>query len=224
MDKTKNPKLDLERKRGLFFQTGLIIVMTLVLLAFEWKAYNMIIKEFEGIPLTNIDEDDIPITRQEPPPPPPPPAPTSILEIVKNENPTQDEPAFDNELKEIKEIVPIIHVPFVETYPEDNTPFIVVEEEPYFPGGETERLRFLQNNLHYPDIAKRIGIQGTVFINFVVEKNGTLSNIKILRGIGGGCDEEAIRVTRNMPAWIPGKQRGQPVRVSLNMPIRFELK
>jgi TonB family protein len=101
--------------------------------------------------------------------------------------------------------------------------FTVVEESPQFPGGDEARVRFLQENIHYPDEAREASIQGTVYISFVIEIDGTINDIRVLRGIGGGCDEEAVRVIRNMPRWLPGKQRGKPVRVQFNMPIKFSL-
>jgi TonB family protein len=102
--------------------------------------------------------------------------------------------------------------------------FTVVEEQPGFPGGDEARIKFLQSNLKYPEEAKELGIQGKVYITFVVETDGSLNDIKVLRGIGGGCDEEAIRLVKNMPKWIPGKQRGVPVRVQFNLPINFRLQ
>ncbi|HNX44878.1 MAG TPA: TonB family protein [Bacteroidales bacterium] len=101
--------------------------------------------------------------------------------------------------------------------------FTVVEESPSFPGGADARAKFCSENLHYPPDAKKNNIQGTVFVNFIVERDGSISNVKVLRGIGGGCDEESIRLIKSMPRWIPGKQRGKPVRVRFNMPVRFTL-
>jgi protein TonB len=101
--------------------------------------------------------------------------------------------------------------------------FLVVETMPEFPGGEKAFNQYLADSIHYPAAAVENSIQGRVFVSFVVEKDGSVSEAKILRGIGGGCDEEAMRVIRNMPKWIPGKQRGQPVRVQYTMPIKFSL-
>lgn len=106
---------------------------------------------------------------------------------------------------------------------DENEVFTVVEEVPSFPGGDDARMQYIQENIVYPKLAKDSGIQGTVFVTFVVEKDGEITNVKILRGIGGGCDEECLRVVREMPKWIPGKQKGEPVRVRFNMPIRFKL-
>ena len=101
--------------------------------------------------------------------------------------------------------------------------FMVVEEAPVFPGGEEARTRFLQENIRYPQLARESNIQGTVYVTFVVERNGAINDVRVLRGIGGGCDEEAVRVIRAMPKWMPGKQRGKPVRVQFNMPVKFIL-
>ena len=102
--------------------------------------------------------------------------------------------------------------------------FTVVEEMPKYPGGTNELYKFLGANIKYPQLAKDNGIEGRVFVNFVVEKDGEISNIKILRGIGSGCDDEAIRVIGLMPKWTPGKQHGKNVRVSYNLPIKYSLK
>ena len=101
--------------------------------------------------------------------------------------------------------------------------YSIVETMPSFPGGQTALVAYLQENLKYPQSARDNGIQGRVYINFVVEKDGSISNVKVNRGIGGGCDEEAVRVVKAMPKWIPGVQKDQTVRVSYMMPIVFKL-
>ncbi len=101
--------------------------------------------------------------------------------------------------------------------------FTVVEEQPQFPGGESARQQFMMDNLEYPQAARQAGIQGTVFVSFVIEQDGSVSNVEVLRGVGSGLDEEAVRVVKAMPRWIPGRQRGEDVRVQFNMPIRFRL-
>jgi TonB family protein len=107
--------------------------------------------------------------------------------------------------------------------PNDSEVFIVVEDAPQFPGGDEARMKFLAENIRYPAEARDLNIQGTVFVSFVVEKNGRVSNIEVIRGIGGGCDDEVVRVVEKMPKWIPGKQDGEPVRVQFTMPVRFSL-
>jgi Ca-activated chloride channel family protein len=99
--------------------------------------------------------------------------------------------------------------------------FTIVESMPEFPGGESALENFLKNNIFYPKAARENHIQGTVYITFVVEKDGSLSDIKVLRGIGGGCDEEALRVVKLMPKWIPGKQNGKAVKVQYTLAVRF---
>jgi len=101
--------------------------------------------------------------------------------------------------------------------------FTVVEEQPEFPNGEDSLVKFLQENIKYPEEAIKLGVQGKVFVTFVVEEDGSFSDVRIVRGIGGGCDEEAIRLVKAMPKWLPGKQRGTPVRVQYNLPVMFIL-
>lgn len=107
---------------------------------------------------------------------------------------------------------------------DDDAIFFVVEVQPEFPGGMDSMYAFIQKNLIYPEKAKAEGIEGRVFITFTIEKDGSVSNVKILRSIGGGCDEAAKEVVEKMPKWKPGTQRGKPVRVQFNLPIKFELE
>ena len=101
--------------------------------------------------------------------------------------------------------------------------FVVVEVDPEFPGGMEALYHYLSSNIKYPTQAKQEKIQGTVFVSFVIEKDGSVSNIKVLRDIGGGCGQEAVRVVQQMPKWKPGRQRGQRVRTQYNLPIKFTL-
>lgn len=105
----------------------------------------------------------------------------------------------------------------------DTTDFMVVEEYPEFPGGMEALMDFLSKNIKYPEAAKEQGIEGRVFVTFVVEKDGSVNNVKVLRDIGGGCGEEAARVVKMMPKWKPGKQNGKVVRTQFNLPIQFRL-
>ena len=107
---------------------------------------------------------------------------------------------------------------------ETDVPFVIVEQMPQFPGGEKEMMKFIKNNLRYPTVATEMGISGTVIVNFVVDKDGKITRIKVVRGIGGGCDEEAVRVLSKMPAWSPGKQGGRAVLVSYTVPFKFMLQ
>lgn len=127
--------------------------------------------------------------------------------IAQNEKPIIVAPATQNQDKN----------------PQDKSVFTVVDEMPMFPGGDEARMKYLKENIAYPEEARKAGIEGVVYITFVVEADGSMSDIGILRGIGGGCDEEAMRVIEGMPTWQPGLQRGKPVRTQFNMPIRFTL-
>ena len=101
--------------------------------------------------------------------------------------------------------------------------FVVVEEQAEFPGCMDSMYAYIQKNLKYPELAKEKGIEGRVFVSFIIEKDGSISNVKLLRGIGGGCDEASVEMVKNMPKWKPAKQRGKPVRCQFNLPIKFEL-
>jgi protein TonB len=175
-----------------------------------------------------------------PPPPPPPPPPPAALEqkvkfvapVVTTEEVVEDADIFNqddlsktstNEAVVVSEEVAVEKVEVIEV--EEAKPvFTIVEEMPSFPGGESERNKFLADNIVYPQQATENGIQGTVYISFVVDSKGNVTDVKILRGIGGGCDEEALRVVKLMPKWHPGKQNGKQVRVLFNMPIYFKLQ
>ncbi len=228
MELKKSEKADLESKKGVFFQIGLIFAMAAILVAFEWKSYDALdIDTFGAQKATNEVEELATITQQNtPPPPPPPPAPSMVLNIVENTAEINDDITIDAEADENTQVeeykAPAIKQ-VEEEEVEEQQIFMVVENAPAFPGGDAGRMKFLQDNIKYPQMARESGIQGTVYVTFVVERNGNVTDVKILRGIGGGCDEEAVRVVQNMPKWEPGKQRGKPVRVQFNMPIKFTL-
>lgn len=225
MELKKSPKADLEKKRTLFLQVGLIISLAITLAAFEWKSYEKQEIELEQRAASEVPEEIIPITKQEKPPPPPePPQTTTELNIVENEVEVEDDIIIDVEADQDTEVEEWTPVVMEEEEVQEEKIFIVVEDQPSFPGGEKARMQYLANNIDYPQLARESGIQGTVYVTFVVEKDGSVTDVRVLRGIGGGCDEEAIEVVKNMPKWKPGKQRGKPVRVQFNMPIRFTLQ
>lgn len=225
MEAKKTPKADLESKRTLFVQIGLIVALAAMLVAFEWKSYDIKQVDLGGRQAEKVEEDLVEITNQnKPPPPPAPPPTTTLINIVQNDVEVEDDLNIDAEATELTEIPE--YTPIASTEEEEVAEaeiFTVVEESPSFPGGDEARIRFLTENIKYPQIARESSIQGTVYVTFVVEKNGNVTDVRILRGIGGGCDEEAVRVIKAMPKWNPGKQRGKPVRVQFNMPIKFTL-
>lgn len=225
MDRRKTPKTELESKRTIFLQLGLIFTLALVLLAFEWKSYDRTVYDLGEREDVDVMEEVILNTKQEvKPPPPKPPPQTTILNIVEDDIEVDLDIEIDAEADELTEIEEYIPVEMDEEESSEAEIFTVVEESPGFPGGDIARIRYLQENIRYPQMARESGIQGTVYVTFVVEKDGRVTDVRILRGIGGGCDEEAIRVINAMPRWNPGKQRGKPVRVQFNMPIKFTLQ
>ncbi|MDD4599139.1 MAG: energy transducer TonB, partial [Lentimicrobiaceae bacterium] len=212
MEAKKSPKADLERKRTVFVQIGMIISLALILLAFEWKTYDVEQTQIAARQAENVEEEMIEITQQnKPPPPPAPPPTTTLINIVQDDVEVLDDIIIDAEATQFTEI-PTYTPPAVVEEEEvaEAEIFTVVEDQPSFPGGDEARIRFLQENIKYPQMARESGIQGTVYVTFVVEKNGAVTDVRVLRGIGGGCDEEAVRVIKAMPRWNPGKQRGKP--------------
>jgi len=224
MEIKKTPKADLENKKMLFREIGMILALAAIFLAFEYKSYDARTINMEQRVVEDIPEEVVPITEQAAkPPPPPPPQQTTVLSIVQD-----DVEVEDVEINvEIDQTVAIeAYVPPVREEEEviEQEIFTVVESMPEFPGGQAKMLEFIATNIKYPPMARESGIQGRVFVNFVVEPDGSVSGVTILRGIGGGCDEEAIRVIQSMPKWTPGRQRGKAVRVSFNLPVRFTLQ
>ncbi|EAZ79089.1 energy transducer TonB [Algoriphagus machipongonensis] len=223
MEAKKTPKADLTKKSGMFLNLGLAVAVGATLAAFEWKSYDDGALKDLGQVTDNFEElIDIPITEQ--PPPPPPPVEQPIIEEIPDEVEIEEkiEVNFDVDVKEetvIKEVV-IAEAPVEEKADEI---FDVVENQPVPPGGMSGWNQYLSKNLKYPTQARRMGIEGTVIVVFVVNTDGSIQDVDVLRGIGGGCDEEAVRVVSNAPNWEPGKQRGRPVRTRMRLPIRFKL-
>ena len=225
MEPKKTPKADLENKKTLFFEVGLIIALLVVFAAFEYKSFDKQTIDLNTKVADNIMEEIIPITEQKvKPPPPPPPKQVTQIKIVEDDVEVDEEIDIDVDVDEDTEVDEYIPPEEEDEDIVETEIFTVVESMPEFPGGMGELMKFLAVNIKYPPLAKESGIQGRVFINFVVEPNGSISNVKVLRGIGGGCDEEAVRVVESMPNWKPGKQRGKSVRVSYNLPVKFTLQ
>lgn len=222
MDVKKNPEVDPRKKSGMYFMVGAVIALAVMLLSFEWKVYEVKLQQLGTLQL-DIEEDElIPITQQELPPPPPPPPPAQVIEIVEDDEEIEEEIEIEDSEADEDEVVEIVEVEEEEEVAEEQI-FLVVETPASFPGGEAEMYKYLGKNMKYPSIAKDNNIQGRVYVSFVVEKDGSITDVKVLRGIGGGCDEEAIRVVKSMPKWSAGKQRGKAVRVRFNLPIVFKL-
>ena len=226
MEAKKSSKADLESKKIIFRQIGLIISLAILLLGFEWKSYEKSVVDLGDQVVQEVPEEIIPITEQKVKPPEPPQVKQVVtINIVEDDVEVDDDISIDveaNENTEVEEYVPVETTDEEEV--EEQQIFMVVESAPEFPGGEESLTKYLFENIKYPQMAKESGIQGRVFVTFVVERDGSVTDVRVLRGIGGGCDEEAIRVVKGMPRWTPGKQRGKPVRVQFNLPIKFTLQ
>lgn len=226
MEIKKSEKADLESKKGLFLQIGLVIALASLLFAFEYKSYDLAKPDLNNGVKVLVEEDHVLPTEQNTPPPPPPPAPEIIspeIEIVDDETEITNDVEINAEADEKTHVEVYVAPVVVEEVVEEEEIFQIVEEMPSYPGGDRARLDYMNRNLKYPILAQESGIQGTVHIAFVVEKNGEVTDVRILRGIGGGCDEEAVRVVKAMPKWNPGKQRNKAVRVAYSVPVRFSL-
>lgn len=224
MEVKKSEKADLEKRKGLYMEIGLVCTLALLLFAFEWKSYKSVDLELVNRAAVVVEEEVIIQTDQSlPPPPPPPPSISTEIEIVEDTKVIENEVEINVEADEKTVIQEYVAPVFVEEAVVEEEIFQIVEEMPAYPGGDEARMSYLSKNLKYPVLAMESGIQGTVYIGFVVEKDGSVTDVKVARGIGGGCDEEAVRVVKAMPKWTPGKQRGKSVRVRYSVPIRFSL-
>lgn len=231
MEPKKSPKADLERRKFIFLEIGLILSLAICYIAFEWKSEEISTSSLGELTSQDMFEEEIINTQQETPPEQPEPEqpePEAVIEelIVVDDDKVVENLNIDSEADEkTKTNINIVQTTFnVETEEEvEPISFAVVEEKPTFPGGESELLKFIAENTKYPEIAKENGIQGRVFVQFVIDKNGNVTNVTIARGVDPYLDAEAIRVVKMLPRWTPGKQRGKPVPVTFVVPINFKL-
>lgn len=228
MELKKNPKADLEKRRGLYLEIGLVVILAAALVAFNIKSHDEEMKTVEQREAVDEIEDIVIQTAEDTPPPPPPEQQevTTEMEIV------QDDAEIENELgpinAEVNETTQNIEIVPVQTDDEEEVVeeeiFLSVEQDPEFPGGLQALMTYLSKNIKYPTLAKETNTTGRVYVTFVVEKDGSITNAKVMRDIGGGCGAEALRVVQNMPKWTPGKQSGRAVRVQFNLPVVFNLQ
>lgn len=230
MEVKKSPKADLENKKLLFREIGFVVVLAIVLLAFEWSSTE---KE-ELMDLTQetvaIEEEIIPITQEQqeiPPEMPKIPVLSDVIDIVDDDIVVKDDLFIDLEDNanlgvEILDYVAQVEEEVVE---EEAIPFALVETKPMFQGGDANNFsRWVATHLQYPEIAKENGVQGKVTLQFTVNTDGTVSNVKVLRGVDASLDKEAVRLVSSSPKWTPGKQRDRAVKVSYTFPVIFQLR
>jgi protein TonB len=235
MQPKKNEKVDLTKNSSLYFVIGLATILFISWQAIEWKTYEKDLYGYEALNVDDEDDEEIPITEQlktPPPPPPPPPQAPEVIEVVEDEEEVEETVIESTETNE-DEIVEIVEVE--EEYDDVDVPFAVIEDVPIFPGCEkvskSERRncfqekmnKHIRKNFRYPEIAQEMGIQGRVYVNFIIAKDGQITNIR-MRGPDKNLEKEAQRIIAKLPNMIPGKQRGRPVRVPFSIPITFRLQ
>jgi len=233
MRSKKNPKADLNKKSSFYFAIGLFIVLFVSWRAIEYKNYDDDGYGYIALNVDDEDDEEIPITEQlkTPPPPPPPPAP-EIIEVVEDEEEIE-ETIIESTETDQEEIVEEVEV--VEEEMDMDVPFAIIEDVPLYPGCErvpkSQRRKCFQEqiqkhiakNFRYPEIAQEMGIQGRVFVQFTIGKDGSISGIRT-RGPDKNLEKEAYRIIGKLPQMTPGKQRGRPVRVPFSIPIIFKLQ
>lgn len=227
MIEKKNRDFGLERFRAPLFFLGLLFSSAFVLTAFEWKTYTeTAIIDTSDRPNRDLPDETIfaAVPMKKPLPPPPPPKPVvDVIDIVANDKKIDiglDVPAFD---PEDEPEVTVISVK-AEVVTEEVIELSFVDVWPSFPGGDTARLKYMMENVNYPEKAKYAGVQGTVWVEFIIGKDGSIEDAVVIRSVGAGLDEEALRVVNEMPKWSPGKQRGLPVKVRFRLPIKYSLR
>ena len=229
MEIKKTPKADLENKKSTWLLVGYVIVLAFMFIAFEWTKRDIKIDTSQAITDLVFEEEIIPITEQPeqaaPPPPPAAPPIAETLTIVEDDADVEETTIATSE--ETNQAVEIKYVPVAveEEEPEEQTIFEVVEHMPEFPnGGMAGLMQYLSKNIKYPTIAQENGTQGRVTVQFVVNRDGSIVDAKVLRGVDPYLDKEAIRVISSMPKWKPGMQRGKAVRVKYTVPVMFRLQ
>ena len=231
MEIKKSPKANLENKKFLFMELGLIAALLIVLGAFEWSTTETSVSILEEETAVVIEEESVPITQEEqlpPPEVPKEPVMSDIIDIVDDDIKVEDNFLISTEDDaslgvEIKDYV--VEQQEEEVVEEDEIPFAVVEQKPSFQGGDANTFtKWVYGKIVYPEIAKENGVQGRVTLQFTIETDGSVKNVKVLRGVDSSLDKEAARVVASSPKWTPGMQRNKPVRVKYTFPIVFQLK
>jgi protein TonB len=222
MEAKKTEKADLTNKSSFFFSIGLLVTMALIVMAFEWKDYDasdvdLIAKS------TNVFEEVLEVPPTEQPPPPPPQVQQPQIVEVPDEEEIEDEIQVNFNIETTQD-TKVEEVVVVEEPKEEVEEIFTIVEEPASPkGGMPAFYKYVGDKIKYPAQARRMAIEGRVFVEFVINKDGSISDVKAVKGIGAGCDEEAVRIIQNSPAWTPGKQRGKAVKQRMVLPITFKL-
>ena len=225
MQVKKSEKASLEKDKIVYVLMGLVFVLSLCYVALEWTEREVTKYEVTDTEFLFEEEVEIQQTSQETPPPPPPPAvqEVEVLNVVEDNVETESIEVNTEETGTEVVIAAPVEAPVEEE--EEEVVFVVVESMPEFPGGQQALFKYLSENVKYPVIAQENGIQGRVICQFVVNKDGSIVDVEVVRSGGdASLDKEAIRVIKSMPKWKPGKQRGKPVRVKYTVPVNFKLQ
>ena len=229
MEIKKSEKANLENKKLLFIEIGLIISLAITYVAFEWTSTETNVSTLEAETEVVLEEEIIPITQETPPPPPAAPKIPVLsdqIDIVDDEIEVDDDMFMNLEDDSSLgvEIMDYVEVE-EEVVEEEAIPFQLVEEKPSFQGGDANQFsKWVNSRLQYPEIAKENGVQGRVTLQFTVEKDGTVTKVRVLRGVDPSLDKEAVRVVSMSPKWKPGKQRDRAVPVTYTFPVIFQLR
>jgi len=221
----KSENASLEKDKLVYVLMGLVFVLSLVYVALEWTEREVTKYEIADTEFLFEEEVEIQQTSQETPPPPPPPAvqEVEVLNVVEDNVETETIEVTTEETEQEVVIAAPVEAPQEEE--EEEVVFVIVESMPEFPGGQQALFKYLSENVKYPVIAQENGIQGRVICQFVVNKDGSIVDVEVVRSGGDpSLDKEAIRVIKSMPKWKPGKQRGKPVRVKYTVPVNFKLQ
>ncbi len=225
MQVKKSEKASLENDKIIYVLMGLVFVLSLCYVALEWTEREVTKYEVTDTEFLFEEEVEIQQTSQETPPPPPPPAvqEVEVLNVVEDNVETESIEVNTEETETEVVIAAPVEAPVEEE--EEEVVFVVVESMPEFPGGQQALFKYLSENVKYPVIAQENGIQGRVICQFVVNKDGSIVDVEVVRSGGdASLDKEAVRVIKTMPKWKPGKQRGKPVRVKYTVPVNFKLQ
>ena len=229
MEIKKSEKANLENKKLLFVEIGLVISLAITLFAFEWTSTETEVAMLEDTQEVVLEEEIIPITQEAPPPPPAAPKIPVLsdqIDIVDDEIEVDDDlfMNLEDDSSLGVEIMDYVEVE-EEVVEEEAIPFQLVEEKPSFQGGDANQFsKWVNQRLVYPEIAKENGVQGRVTLQFTVEKDGSVTKVKVLRGVDPSLDKEAVRVVSMSPKWKPGKQRDRAVPVTYTFPVIFQLR
>lgn len=229
MEIKKSEKANLESRKLLFVEIGLIISLAITYVAFEWTSKETKVSMLDDTNEIVLEEEIIPITQETPPPPPAAPKIPVLsdqIDIVDDEIELEDDMFMNLEDDSSLgvEIMDYIEVE-EEVVEEEAIPFQLVEKKPSFQGGDANTFsKWVNQRLVYPEIAKENGVQGRVTLQFTVEKDGTVTKVKVLRGVDPSLDKEAVRVVSSSPKWTPGKQRDRSVPVTYTFPVIFQLR